>query len=118
MTRRWRTIAALGLFALSYMAVWQFRRELQIVRPMANLRYFYYGTAPCTLSDRLLYWVFYPPHRASIAIQDLSPGRDDVHWSERDGGAGYEQLCEPGRHLGGQTRDSGNSTRAAMRVRG
>ncbi len=91
-----------GLIALAalYAGLWLGRRELEIVRPTANLQYFFYGAGPCTVSDSLLYWTFWPAYRTSLAVQDLGGDRSEVHWSGRNGGTGYEHLCTAGRRLG------------------
>jgi hypothetical protein len=95
---------AIGLAAFAiYLGAWLFRREVGIVQPMANLRYFYYGAAPCSLSDSVLYWGFSPAYKPWLAIQRVRTGGypDDVHWSDGwDGGKGYEHLCSAGRRLG------------------
>lgn len=101
-THRHRTVFVVMLVVISvYLGVWFLRIPFGIIRPAANLRYFFYGAAPCTYSDSVLYWVFSPAYRASLAIEALRRGgRTMVHWSDRDGGKGYEHLCKQGRILG------------------
>jgi hypothetical protein len=99
--RRRRVVLSAAVLAIAvYGAVWALRWELDIVQPTANLRYFYYGRAPCTLQDSALYWTFWPAYRFSRAVQD-----SEVHWSQRQdskgrAGRGYEHLCRAGRRLG------------------
>ncbi|MGC3982044.1 MAG: hypothetical protein QM808_12345 [Steroidobacteraceae bacterium] len=51
---------------------------------MANLRYFYYGSNPGTLSDRLLYVIFFPPYTVALRLQQSLQGeRNEVHWRDR-----------------------------------
>ena len=52
---------------------------------MANLRYFYYGSAPASASDQLLYIFYYPIYAVHLALQGNpeQKGRDFVHWSDR-----------------------------------
>jgi len=85
----------------AYVTTWCLRRELGIVKPMANLRYFYYGSEPCTLSDSILFWAYSPLYKTSLALQTWRGDRVDVHWSDRGEGAeGYQHLCKDGRRLG------------------
>ena len=73
----------LPLWAL-YWASWHWSGELGITHPMANLRYFYYGSNPGSFSDSVLYWAYYIPYRIHIAHEDFKDqGRDFVHWSDR-----------------------------------
>jgi hypothetical protein len=66
-------VSALLLIA-SYSASYRFRRQLGLVHPMANLAYYYYGARPNTLSDRALYWFYFPTH--------LFGDRLGIHWSD------------------------------------
>ena len=83
--RRHRTVLAIGvLICAAYFSTWSLRRELGLVHPMANLHYFYFGGAPDALSDRVLYWFYYPAYRSHLAYQMIRHGeRYDVHWSDR-----------------------------------
>jgi hypothetical protein len=83
-----------------YVSVWSFRIRLGVTSPMANMRYFHYGETPCTYSDSVLYWIFSPAYKTSLAIETARGDRNMVHWSDRGGGEGYEYLCEQGRLLG------------------
>jgi hypothetical protein len=97
---RLRSPAILIVLAIVYLAGWHWRYEVGISKPMANLRYFYCGSHPCTVSDSLLYWLYWPLYKQHLAQQKEEDGRFDVHWSDREGGRGYEHLCEDGRILG------------------
>src|SRR5258706_496629 len=83
--RRHRTAVCAGvLVCVTYFSSWNFRRELGLVKPMANLRYFYFGGDPESVSDRALYWFYYPVYRPYLACQVIRYGeRSDVHWSDR-----------------------------------
>lgn len=102
MTRRHRrAFTVLLSFTIGvYGVVWSFRGWLGLISPTANLRYFYYGKAPCTFSDSTLYWLFWPAYKTSLGIQALRGDESEVHWSNRDGGNGYEHLCRAGRRFG------------------
>ena len=98
----WRRVALTALIVVGglYLAIWSFRIRLGLITPTANLRYFYYGEEPCTLSDSALYWIFWPPYKVSLRIQTSQDDRYLIHWSDRDGGRGFEHLCRRGRRLG------------------
>ena len=83
--RRHRIVVAVGLLiCAAYFSSWGFRRELGLVQPMANLRYFHFGVDPDTFSDRALYWFYYPAYRPYLTYQLIRYGeRYDVHWSDR-----------------------------------
>ncbi len=83
--RRQRTLVLIGLIlGAAYFSSWSLRRELGLAHPAANLRYFYFGTAPGTLSDRALYWFYYPAYRPYLTYQEHCYGeRYDVHWRDR-----------------------------------
>jgi len=103
MTRpRHRASLVAVAFVAVYVGTWLFRHELGFIHPAANARYFYYGADPCTFSDSLVYWAFSPAYKTSLAIQRSRTGgyADEIHWSDRDGGFGYEHLCKHGRRLG------------------
>ena len=100
MTRRSAVIVILLAIVPAYGAGWWFRWGLGIVGPMANLRYFYYGAGPCTLSDSLLFWTYSPLYETWLGLQTWQGDRFEVHWSDREGGTGYEHLCARGRRLG------------------
>ena len=84
-SRRRRIVLFAGLLlGVVYSSSWSFRRELGLVRPMANLRYFCFGAEPDSSSDRALYWLYYPAYRPYLAYQMVRHGeRYDVHWSDR-----------------------------------
>src|SRR5687767_10217908 len=98
MTRGRMALTALVFVAGLYLAIWSFRIRLGLITPTANLRYFYYGEEPCTLSDSALYWMFWLPYKISLRVQQED--RYLIHWSDRDGGRGFEHLCRRGRRLG------------------
>jgi len=90
-----------GAFLTLYVGTWLFRHDLGITHPAANARYFYYGADACTLSDSFLYWIFSPAYKTALTIQRSRTGyADEIHWSDRDGGVGYEHVCTHGRRLG------------------
>ena len=68
---------------IAYLSLWGVRREVGLVQPMANLRYFHFGTEPGSFSDRALYVLFLPVYGASLLAQSWRGDRDDVHWSDR-----------------------------------
>src|SRR5436309_15893511 len=73
--RRHRTVLAIGvLICAAYFSTWSMRRELGLVHPMANLHYFYFGGAPDALSDRALYWFYYPAYRSHLSSQMIRHG--------------------------------------------
>jgi hypothetical protein len=78
-----RVIVAAVLLITVYGASWSFRRELGLVHPMANLRYFYFGSEPGALSDRALYCFYLGAYGPHILIQTLRGDRYDVQWSDR-----------------------------------
>src|SRR5689334_11866153 len=79
-----KLVVVVFLIGAAYYASWSFRRELGLVHPMANLRYFHFGPAPETFLDRALYWFYYPVHRPYLSCQMIHDGeRYDVHWSDR-----------------------------------
>jgi hypothetical protein len=85
---KWKTISiiviAVCVILSLYVGTWCFRKQIGVVQPMANLRYFCYSPGPETWQDRTLYVVYFPLYRTSIAIQDWGDeGRTDVHWSDR-----------------------------------
>ena len=65
-------VALVLAFLAAYLGSWTFRRELGIVRPAANLRYFYYHDDERV--DRALYILFWPCYR-------LTP--DWIHTGDR-----------------------------------
>jgi len=83
--RRHRKVVTVPLLvAAAYFSSWSFRRELGLIHPIANLRYFYFGADPETLSDRALYWFYFPAYRPYLAYQMARYGeRYNVHWSDR-----------------------------------
>ena len=84
MKRRLRKALPLLAALVVYSLTWAFSGQLRITRPMMNLRYFYYGSSPRSVSDTVLYWVYYPPYRIHLALEDYKDeGRDFVHWSDR-----------------------------------
>ena len=93
-------IVAMALIACTYFAGWHWRAQIGLANPTANLRYFYYGAGQCTYSDSFLYWLYRPMYSQHLAQQGQLGGRNDVHWSDREGGKGYEHLCKHGRILG------------------
>ena len=80
----YRTAIVLVLiFSAAYFTSWNFRREIRLIHPMANLRYFYYGTDPDTISDKIFYWFYYPVYRPMLAMHNLRGGNlYEIHWSE------------------------------------
>ena len=67
-----------------YGLAWMIRDSIEIIRPMANLRYFYYGKKPGHWSDNALYVFFYPIYKVRYHLQSLkNAGHCDVHWSDR-----------------------------------
>ena len=68
---------------IAYLALWSMRREAGLVHPMANLRYFHFGSEPGSFADRALYVFFLPVYGASLLAQSGRGDRDDVHWSDR-----------------------------------
>jgi hypothetical protein len=67
-------LVAVFLVAL-YSASYRFRRQFGLAHPMANMAYYYYGAYPNTVSDRALYWFYFPAH--------LFGDRLGIHWSDR-----------------------------------
>ena len=81
---QWKIVAVGLLIGAAYFSSWNFRRELGLVQPMANLRYFYFGADPDTFSDCALYWFYYPAYRPYLAYQMIRYGqRYDIHWSDK-----------------------------------
>ena len=81
---RWprRTVVLLALIITygAYVTAWSFRRETGLIRPTANLRYYYFVDEPDSSADRVLYVVYWPMVRLSYAGQRLSSGqRYDIH---------------------------------------
>ena len=82
--RRGIALIVLLLLAAIYSASWSYRRKIGLIQPMANFRYFYFGSGPNRFSDRVLYWVYYPAYRPYLAWQWMRYGeRFDIHWSDR-----------------------------------
>ena len=78
-----KLVVVVLLIGAAYFSSWSFRRELGLIHPMANLRYFYFGADPEAFSDRALYWFYYPTYRPYLAYQMVRYGeRYDVHWSD------------------------------------
>jgi len=86
---RWRdgVLLALIVVVAVYAALWCFRYEVGLIRPMANLRYFYYGAGPGSFSDQALYWIYAPVYKPYRYWQKLWYGeRFEVHWTDRQDG--------------------------------
>lgn len=92
--RRALLMSSIAVLFLSYVFSWVYRRELGIVKPMANLRYFYYVQSipdccydhltPRPPIDNLLYYFYFPLYKPYDVMQKIMTGeRYDVHWSDR-----------------------------------
>jgi hypothetical protein len=88
---RWREAVFLAFIAVVavYAALWCFRHEVGLIRPMANMRYFCYGAEAGSFSDQALYWIYAPIYKPYLCGQMLWCGeRFEVHWTDRqDGGS-------------------------------
>ena len=83
---RWHeaVLSALVVLIAAYALLWYFRCEVGLIRPMANMRFFYYGTEPGSFSDRALYWIYAPVYKPHLYWQELWYGeRLEVHWTDR-----------------------------------
>ncbi len=78
-----KIVAALAGVFVCYCASWMMRHRLGVIHPMANLRYFYYGAAPGSRSDHILYALYWPAYGLGVAAQDLQGDRREIHWSDR-----------------------------------
>lgn len=85
MSRRKTLLLMLPLVVGVYIASWVFSGTLGITHPMANGRYFYYGSNPESLSDWVFYQIYYSTYRIHLVFEDrMNEGRDFVHWSDRN----------------------------------
>ncbi len=82
--KRWYLLLSGLMIAAVYVSSWRESGRLGITKPMANLRYFHYGSAPGSVSDRMLYVFYYPVYRTHLVAEDIkNQGRAWVHWSDR-----------------------------------
>jgi len=78
-----RGLAMTGLLISVYAGAWMLRREVGLVKPCANLRYFYYSDDE--FIDRVAYGVFWPAMQIEYHVQGLQHGRRvDIHWRNRE----------------------------------
>ena len=86
--RRWIIICSVVvILAVVWVGTWLLRWEIGLIRPTANLRYFYYAGGLGSFSDRCLYVLYYPLYAMSEGKRFREGvGRTSVHWSDRAGG--------------------------------
>ncbi len=60
---------AAGIGIAFYALSWLYGEEVGLKSPMANLRYFYYGAAPASTRDKVLYVFHYPIYAIHLARQ-------------------------------------------------
>jgi hypothetical protein len=66
-----------GMFAFAYFISWRLLRPAGLVHPMANLRYFYFGSEPGSRLDVSLYYCYLPAYRI------FGESTYGIHHSER-----------------------------------
>jgi hypothetical protein len=74
------TISCIAFLFAIYICSWFFLAGLNLISPMANLRYFHYGEYQ-KWSDKALYVLYYPQYWAETHL--CGNFRYGLHWSDR-----------------------------------
>jgi len=81
--RLWRVAAGTGLLLSVYVGAWTLRRQVGLIRPCANLRYFYYADHAAV--DEAGYAIFWPLMKLDQVLQRRRYGcLVELHFRDRE----------------------------------